>query len=79
MNNSGNFNSVPPNALMSYPFPMHNPPQHPSLMEQSYMNPVPQHFQPQTPNFYNPGPIVHLTNFISNINCFWKKYLDTNT
>ncbi len=68
MNNNGNFNNVPSNTLMSYPFPMHNSPQHPSLMEQPYINPISQHFQPPAPNFYNPGPIVYLTNFIFNIN-----------
>jgi hypothetical protein len=68
MNNIGNFNNGPPNALMSYPFPIQNPPQHPSLMEQPYINPIPQHFQPQTPNFYNPRPTVDLIDFIFNIN-----------
>ena len=72
MNNNGNFNNGPPNSLMSYPFPMHTPPQHIPLMEQPYINPIPQHFQPQVPNFYNPRPIVYLTNFIFNINCLLK-------
>jgi hypothetical protein len=58
MNNNGNFNNGPPTALMSYPFPVHNPTQHPSLMEQSYQNQVPQDFQPQHSYFYNPGPII---------------------
>ncbi len=64
MNNNGNFNNGPPTALMSYPFPVHNPTQHPSLMEQAYQNQVPQDFQPQTSYFYNPGPIVCLIDFI---------------
>ncbi len=66
MNNNRNFNNGPPNALMSYPFPMHNPPQHPPLMDPSYLNQVPQHFQPHAPNFYNPRPTVNFNfNFIS--------------
>jgi hypothetical protein len=40
MNVNGNFNNGPPTALMSYPFPVHNPTQHPSLMEQTYQNQV---------------------------------------
>ncbi|CAM4910448.1 unnamed protein product [Rotaria socialis] len=58
MNNIGNFNNGPPAALMSFPFPMHNPQQHPSLMEQTYMNQTPQHFQSQPPRFYNSRPAM---------------------
>jgi hypothetical protein len=58
MNNTGNFNNGPPTALMSYPFPMHNPPQRPSLMEQPYMNQMPQQFQPYPTQAYNPRPII---------------------
>jgi hypothetical protein len=72
MNNNGNFNNGPPNALMSYPFPMHNPPQHPPLMEQTYMNQVPQHFQPHAHNLYNPRPTVCLNDFTFNVSFLLK-------
>ncbi|CAF1201006.1 unnamed protein product [Rotaria magnacalcarata] len=58
MNNSGNFNNGSPAALMSFPFPMHNPQQHPSLMEQTYMNQTPQLFQSQPSRFYNSRPAM---------------------
>ncbi|CAF2417164.1 unnamed protein product [Rotaria sp. Silwood2] len=58
MNNNGTFNSGPPAALMSFPFSMPNPPQHPPLMEQPYMNQPPQHFQSHPPQFYNPRPTM---------------------
>ncbi|CAF3546466.1 unnamed protein product [Rotaria sordida] len=58
MNNNANFNNGPPAALMSFPFSMHNPPQHPPLMEQPYVNQTPQHFQSHTPRFYNPRPTM---------------------
>jgi hypothetical protein len=64
MNNNANFNNAPPAALMSYPFPMHNPPQHPPLMEQPYINQPPQHFQPHAPLYFNPRPTVNLISFI---------------
>lgn len=64
MNNTGNFNNNPPAALMSYPFPMHNPSQHPTLMEQPYINPTPQPFQAHTPHYYQPRPMVDLFHFI---------------
>jgi hypothetical protein len=79
MNNTGNFNNGPPTALMSYPFPMHNLPQRPSLMEQPYMNQMPQQFQPYPTQAYNPRPIVYLYDFIFTIHFAFEKYLDTNT
>lgn len=58
MNNNGYFNNgpPPPGALMSYPFPMHNP----ALIDPSYTNQVPQHFQTHATGFYNPRPLVCL-------------------
>ncbi|CAF0743663.1 unnamed protein product [Rotaria sp. Silwood1] len=61
MNNNGNFNNGAPAALMSFPYSMHNQPQHPPLMEQPYMNqqpPPPSHFQSHTPRFFNPRPTM---------------------
>lgn len=78
MNNTGNFNNGPPTALMSYPFPMHNPSQHPSLMEQPYMNPMAQQFQPYHSQIYSPRPIVYQFHFFL-IHTILKIYLDANT
>lgn len=61
MNTTGNFSNAPPPQLMSYPFPMQNRPQHPSpLIEQPYLNPTAQQFQPYPPvPMYNPRPTVN--------------------
>ncbi len=73
MNNNGNFNNNPPTALMSYPFPMHNPSQHPTLMEQPYINQAPQYFQAHAPQLYNPRPTVDLFHFyIIILLCFFQ-------
>ncbi|UJR33196.1 hypothetical protein I4U23_020651 [Adineta vaga] len=58
MNNNGNFNNNQPAALMSYPFPMHNPPQHPTYIEQPYMSQPQQHYQTHIPHYYNPRPTI---------------------
>ncbi|CAF1090562.1 unnamed protein product [Adineta ricciae] len=54
MNNNGNFNNNQPAALMSYPFPMQNPPRHPTYVEPSYTNQPSQHYPTHMPHYYHP-------------------------
>ena len=81
MNTSGNFSGGPPAQLMSYPFPMQNHP--PPLIEQPYLNPAAQQFQPYiAAPPYNPRPTVDCYDcylFIFRILFFsLGKSLDTN-